>query len=191
MACVPAREKSAPKAYRWATSRVSWVASSVRPSRMPTAPTPISRGNATLSARASSTIAEPCRRWDLTRGCAGNGCRLHDGRRRDGELQRRHTVQQRYHPRPGQTAGRDDHDIAAGIAAHAADRGQADGIVIGDGDAVLPDVIRAQVVEKTQRVALHHRLDRIVVPHPGHGLAGNGIAHSLAHRELRGVLDEQ
>src|ERR1035441_2146523 len=114
IACVPGSEKSAPKAYRWATSRVSSVASSVRPTRMPTDPTPNSSGNANVSARASSIRAEPRPLADLTGGCAGNGGRLHDGRRRDGESQRRPIVQQRHHPRPGKTAGRNDYDIAAG-----------------------------------------------------------------------------
>src|ERR1039458_10502815 len=130
IACVPGSEKPAPRAYRCATSRVSSVASSVRPSRMPTDPTPNSSGNAKLSARASSISAEPRPAADLTGGCAGNGGRLHDGCRRDGDCQRRLIVQQRDHPRPRDAAGRNDYDIAAGVRAHAAHHRQAHRIVV-------------------------------------------------------------
>src|ERR1039457_2298244 len=191
IACVPGSEKSAPKAYRWATSRVSSVASSVRPSRMPTDPTPNSSGNAKLSARASSIRAEPRLGADLSGGCAGNGGRLHDGCRRYRESQRRTIVQQRHHPRPGETAGRNHYDIAAGVRAHAAHYRQAHRIVVSNGDAVAPNVIRAEAVEKSQRVPFYHRLDRSVLPQAGHGLAGNRIAGSLAYRELRHVLYEE
>src|ERR1035441_3198285 len=191
IACGPGSEKSAPKAYRWATARVSSVASSVRPSRMPADPRPNSSGNAKVSARASSIRAEPRSGADLTGGCAGNGGRLHDGCRRDGECQRRLIVQQRHHPRPGETAGRNDYDIAAGVRAHAAHHRQAHRIVVSNGDAVAPNVIRAEAVEKSQRVLFHHRLDRRVLPQAGHGLAGNRVPDSLAHRELRHVLDEE
>src|ERR1017187_529010 len=191
IACVPGSEKSAPKAYRWATSRVSSVASSVRPTRMPTDPTPNSSGNANVSATASSTMAEPRPAADLTGGCAGNGGRLHNGCRRDGESQRRAIVQQRHHPRPGETRGRNHYDIAAGVRAHAGHHRQAHRIVVSNGDAVGPNVIRAEAVEKSQRVPFHHSLDRRVLPHPGLGLAGNRVANSLAHRELRHVLNEE
>src|ERR1039457_5328413 len=191
IACVPGSEKSAPKAYRWATSRVSSVASSVRPTRMPTDPTPNSSGNANVSARASSIRAEPRPLADLTGGCAGNGGRLHDGRRRDGESQRRPIVQQRHHPRPGKTAGRNDYDIAAGVRTHTRHRRQAHRIVVSNGDAVAPNVIRAEAVEKSQGVSFRHSLDRRVLPHAGLGLAGNRVPDSLAHRELRHVLDEK
>src|ERR1019366_2957691 len=190
IACVPVSEKSAPNAYMWATSRVSWVACSVRPRRRPMAPTPSNSGNATVSDRASSIMAEPRWRPDLTCGCAGKGCRLHDVRRRDRERQRRRAAQQGHHPRPAQTGGRNHHDIAADVAAHASHREKGYRIVIRDGDPVGPDVIRAEVIEKPQRVALHHRLDRSVLPHPRQGLAGDRIAHALAHRELHRVLHE-
>src|ERR1035441_463107 len=175
IACVPGSEKSAPKAYRWATSRVSSVASSVRPSRMPTDPTPNSSGNAKLNARASSTRAVPRRRADLTGGCAGKGGRLHDGCRRDGESQRRLSVQQRHHPRPGESGGRNHYDIAAGVRAHAGHHRQAHRIVVSNGDAVGPDVIRAEAVEKSQRVPFHNRLVRTACPQAGHGLLGNSV----------------
>src|ERR1022692_3482372 len=191
IACVPGSEKSAPKAYRWAPSRVSSVASSVRPSRMPTDPTPSSSGNAKLSARASSIRAEPRPRADLTRGCAGNGGRLHDGRRRYRESQRRTVVQQRHHPRPGEAGGRNHYDIASGVGAHAGHHRQAHRVVVSNGDAVAPNVIGAEAVEKSQRVLFHHRLDRRVLPQAGLGLAGNRVPGSLTHRELRHVFDEE